>query len=81
MKFLLLVFSFCMLFTGCSKQAGQNQVPQKSVEELKKELLEAACDDQIKKEFEEEIAKKTKRLNEKQLKVSLKKMKDNLKCK
>ena len=79
MKILLLLFAFCALLVACNTKPS-NQVPKKSVEELKKELFQAACNEQIKKEYEKEVAKTAKELNDKQLKVILKKMKDNIKC-
>ncbi len=91
MKFLFLLFSFCMFlvfFPGCNKGGeggGKTDVSQKSVEDLKKEVLSKAeaCGEEIKKEYEEEIANnsKNKNFNENQLKKSLQKMRDNIKCK
>ncbi len=84
MKFLFLLFSLCCVFTffsGCnnSKSGGSAPVPAKSVEELKKEVLSKACNEEIKQDYENEFAK-TSKLSEDQQKRRLQAMSKNIKC-
>lgn len=76
MRTIIAVF-LSLLFFGC--QSGGPD-PSKTTEQLKEEVLSAACSDEMKREFEEAITSQSKTLNDNQLRKSIANMKTNLKC-
>ncbi len=73
----IIVFFLFLLFCGCQ---SKNSDSSKSTEQLKQEVLGAACTDEMRQEFEEEIDSQSKILDENQLKNSLINMKTNIRC-
>ena len=53
---------------------------QKTVEQLRNEVLEAACNEEIRSEYETEINSRQNTLTEAQLKILLVQMKNNIRC-
>ena len=76
MKVMIIFFLF-LLFCGC-QSAGPDA--SKSTEQLKQDVLGAACTDEMRREFEVEIINQGKVLNEAQFRNSLANMKANMKC-
>ena len=72
----IIVFFLFFLFCGCQSDPNTS----KSTEQLKQDVLGAACTDEIRREFEVEIENQGKVLNEEQFRNSLINMKANMKC-
>ena len=51
-----------------------------SIEQLEKEVLNAACDEKLKKDMKNRIDQQKKQLTKKQMIQSLKNMKQDMKC-
>lgn len=73
----IIVFFLFFLFCGCRSSDPNTS---KSTEQLKQDVLGAACTDEMRREFEEEIENQSKVLNEEQFRNSLVNMKANMKC-
>lgn len=85
MKFLFLLCSLLLVFTffsGCKGQSDSNQEvgPEKSVEELKAEVLSKAEACGVKQDYEDPIERNSKKFNEEQFKKNLQDMKKNIQC-
>lgn len=68
--------------SGVSGQSGERaDVQGKTVEQLEQEVLSAACDETMKKNFEDRIQNQKKIINnDTKLKNSLRNMKNRIKC-
>ena len=73
--FLTTILSVVVLF-GCT-QGGQNSG---NLEQLRREVLDSACDEDIRKNLENVINKQMKLLSEEQMRRSLQNMKKNMRC-
>lgn len=73
----IIVFFFFSLFYGCQSSDPNTS---RSTEQLKQDVLDTACTDEMRREFEEEIGNQSKVLNEEQFRNSLVNMKANMKC-
>ena len=87
------VFLFCfwLFLSGCGDTVKNpiNQEPNKtavnnwssSLDQIKKETLGKACDDQMRSYYEAEIERQSKHLNPAQLEKSMKNMQEDMVCK
>ncbi len=82
-----LVLNTLWVFVACNQGgvSGQTQsesvnVQSYTVEELKQELFNAACDEDMKKSFEEQIEVQQDILTDQELKNSLRNMKEEIRC-
>ena len=73
--FLTTILSVVVLF-GCT-QGSQNSG---NLEQLRREVLDSACDEDIRKNLENVINKQMKLLSEEQMRRSLQNMKKNMRC-
>ena len=87
MKFqIIITFLLCILFSGCGPSSRTSAGSESFSAEKNKLLQKAgACSEELKKDYEAEIQEKEKRweeekLSSQQLKTSLIKMAENLKC-
>ena len=72
----LLVFSF--LLTACSSSDGVNA--NLSVDELEAEVLNSACDEETRQDYQDEIDSSRDELDEEQMRLLLVEMKNNINC-
>ena len=87
------VFLFCfwLSLSGCGNTVRNptNQEPNKtamnnwssSLNQIKKETLDKACDDQMRTFYKDEIERQSKYLNPAQLEKSMKNMQEDMACK
>lgn len=81
-KFIILSFCFITL-VSCGTSGNQSGSPNNtdtSVDQLRKEVLDAACDEALRKDLEDRINKQYKHLSEAQMIKSLQNMKKDIKC-
>ena len=79
------------LLSGCSNTVENptNQEPNKtavnnwssSLDQIKKETLDKACDDQMRAYYKDEIERQSKHLNPTQLEKSMKNIQEDMSCK
>ena len=84
MKVFITLASFIFLI-NCTGRSVQPAVlspedSQKTIEQLRSEVLSAACDETIRQEYETEIRTKESTLTENQLRLMLVQMKNNIRC-
>ena len=77
MKNLLLYSSLFLVLFSCTPQAHQAF---KTVEELKAEVLNLACNNEVRRMYERKIAEQSLIFTEIQLKKSLENMIEDMKC-
>ena len=87
------VFLFCfwLSLSGCGDTVKNptNQEPNKtavnnwssSLDQIKKDTLDKACDDQMRAYYTDEIERQSKHLNPAQLEKSMKNMQEDMSCK
>lgn len=87
------VFLFCFWLSlsacGNSVENPTNQEPNKtavnnwssSLDQIKKETLDKACDDQMRAFYKDEIERQSKHLNPAQLEKSMENMQEDMVCK
>ncbi len=74
--FFFISFLF-ILFSGCSSEPSYSE----DVKTLTQELLDAACDNKMKQDYEKTIRDQQTVLSEEQLKNSIMNMKNTINCK
>ena len=85
------LFCFCLFLSGCGNTVENptNQEPNKtavnnwssSLDQIKKDTLDKACDDPMRAFYKDEIERQSKYLNPAQLEKSMKNMKEDMVCK
>ena len=76
-KIFFLISILFILFSGCSSEPNYSE----EVKTLKQELLDAACNNKMKQDYEKAIRNQYTVLNEEELKSSINNMKDTINCK
>ena len=87
----IFLFCFWLLLSGCSGAVRNptNQEPNKtainnwssSLDQMKEETLDKACDDQLRAFYKDEIERQSKYLNPAQLEKSMENMQEDMVCK
>jgi len=87
MNYLIFLFFIFFLF-ACSPTNPTNQLPEEtamnnwssSLEEMKQETLDQACDSEMRLFYEKEIERQSKHLNPAQLEKSMENMQEQIVC-
>ena len=74
---LVLIFFFSLISCGSS---GGTVNANLSVDELEAEVLNSACDEETRRDYQDEIDSSREELNEEQMRMLLVEMKNNINC-
>ena len=83
------LFCFWLFLSGCGVKNPTNQASNRtavnnwssSLEQIKKETLDKACDNQMRAFYKDEIERQSKHLNPAQLEKSMENMQEDMVCK